>query len=60
MRNFIGPWKNKTDVCCNTSDVMPTMFIHIYIYTYDTKNLSILHNFIHILIIYLNKFYDKY
>ena len=39
---------------------MPTMFIHIYIYTYDTKNLSILHNFIHILIIYLNKFYDKY
>lgn len=60
MRNFIGPWKNKTDLCCNTSDVTPTMSIHIYTYTYGTKNLSILHNFIHTLFIYLNKFYDKY
>jgi len=38
---------------------MPTMSTHIYIYSYGTKNLSILHNFIHILFIYLNKFYDK-
>jgi hypothetical protein len=53
IRNFIGPWKNKTDVCCNTSDVMPTMSIHIYIYSYGIKNLSLLHNFIQILFQYI-------
>ena len=42
------------DIYFNTSDVQPTIFIHIY--CYSTKKIYILH----ILYIYCNKFYDEY
>ena len=52
------PRKNKKNVCFDASDMST---YHCYFYSYFiqtiTLNLSILHNFIHILHIYFTEFY---